>query len=242
MKSLTLFIFLINRISCMESIASGFLVKNLEFSDDFSKIAEMTIDSKNKFFCLEKCNQNMDCSFVLFRNNECLLFSDYGRNDLIASNKSVIYEKKGSQDNLIPITMLSTSKLNIISCPTGFIQYSNYTKSCYYYANKVKTFDDATFYCKNFNSFLLRPKTAGEQNFFGSLYSNVVIWVDSSRKSLSENYKWGDFTLVNGFANKQPDNGGEKNYLKERALALSASKIYDRWHLNYYQVVCQFDL
>ncbi|CAF1021902.1 unnamed protein product [Brachionus calyciflorus] len=184
--------------------SENFGLKNFTIADSDSLILEVAL--KNKFLCLQKCFFNPYCLYVRYENNNCSLFTqDAIKNDLNSTNVKTVYEKKkfnfqeeeAGNSNQIESngTCLNSSEFwslktnSCLPCKPGFIKYSEVLFLCYHYQSGLKNYTGSKAYCISKSSFLFKPKTKIERNFFVQKFPLQTAYINSTTNELENIFK-----------------------------------------------------
>ena len=195
----------------------------------------------NPISCLAKCNQDFYCTYVKYYQNKCTMYSEYAKTNLQGSE--YVYEKsKTIFPNCSDDEFWSMKQQKCLSCPNGFIKYLVIPYACYKDDDTNRTFFQAKTYCTNLGAHLIRTKTLLERKHFNLFFPLQLILVDSSINSAGETYRWGDGSLVGGFAGGQPNNKqGNATFLSESILILQKGALFDTISSLSLKTLCQID-
>ncbi|RNA30125.1 hypothetical protein BpHYR1_005473 [Brachionus plicatilis] len=149
-----------------------------------------------------------------------------------------MYQPKQQSECISNFEYWSKSINACVPCPKSFIRSNSNPFACYHASNLYKNFFDAKNYCEQIGSFLPRPNSTNERQSFANLDSSEYIWLDSLIIRVDERYIWGDGSSVYGSL-KINNYGGSSTVLKQDALALKGSDIFDNNSQGNSLVICQ---
>ena len=89
-KSITLFGFISAHISSLFTI----IPKTDLVYPNSSLVPKTSISKMSKLNCLRNCVLNEFCSYIVFKNGFCILYTEYAKKGFISSTIDSVYEKK----------------------------------------------------------------------------------------------------------------------------------------------------
>ncbi|RNA43174.1 hypothetical protein BpHYR1_021237 [Brachionus plicatilis] len=218
--------------NCSNKWSAKFIKKAARITDQSWKIYSAPGSQFSKFWCLNKCRDNIYCAYVEHGNAKCIFYSEYAKDSLISSNDAYLYEKisykieiqKCSQSD----NYWSLSQKKCLSCLSGFTKYAGWPYACYQLLSGKYRFASAKLECQNKGTSLITPKSRRELDFIEETFGISGIWVYSSVSSATEVYKWSDGMRVGGFMPGQPSHSaGNMATLSEPFLGVLEGGLND---------------
>lgn len=228
----------------LKSECGNIFDQNAQFRTEMGFIEIENFTSPKRIFCLAKCANNTECNQAIFNyeTKNCSLNSGYISDSNILTSKNRLYTKiyeSKQQSECVSDFEYWSKKINAcIPCPKGFTRASSNPFACFHVSNTLRKFFDAKVYCEQIGSFLPRPNSTIERQTLANFDQVNYIWVDSYITRVGQQYRWGDGSSI--FGSLQINNyGGGSRVLRQDALGLRGSSIFDNSNQSNSRVICQ---